>query len=118
MIERPGFPTAYLPFSTKYIKAMYLKIHDIPGQGSILAACDAELLGRTLTSPMCDIEIDSSFYGDKKATEEEFLDSLADVSSANLIGKRVCDIAIKAGLITKESCIIIEGIPHAQIYGV
>ena len=97
---------------------MYLKIHNIPGQGSILAACDAELLGKTLTSPICDVEIDPSFYGDTKATEEEFLAALANACSANLMGKRVCDIAIKAGLLEMESCLLISGVPHAQIYGV
>ena len=111
-------PTAYLPISTKCITAMYLKIHNIPGQGSILAACDAELLGKTLTSPLCDVEIDSSFYGDTRATEEELLAALAETCSANLMGKRVCDIAIKAGLLDIESCLLIAGVPHAQIYGV
>ncbi|HKM41920.1 MAG TPA: DUF424 domain-containing protein [Methanocorpusculum sp.] len=96
---------------------MYLKIHDIPGHGSILAACDSELLGRTLTSPLCDVEIDPSFYGDKEVTEEEFLDALHEVSSANIIGRRVCEIALKTGLITIDSCLMIDGIPHAQIYG-
>ena len=96
---------------------MYLKIHDIPNQGSILAACDAELIGKTLTSPLCDIEIDSFFYGDTRATEEEFLDGLTCVGSANLMGKRVCDIAIKAGLLTIDSCLIIDGVPHALIFG-
>ncbi len=97
---------------------MYLKIHNIPGQGSILAACDADLMGKTLTSPLCDVEIDPSFYGDTRATEEELLAALADVCSANLMGKRVCDIAIKAGLLEMESCLLIDGVPHAQIYGV
>ncbi len=97
---------------------MYLKIHNIPGQGSILAACDAEIMGKTLTSPLCDVEIDSSFYGDTIATEEEFLAALGKVCSANLMGKRVCDIAIKEGFLDLESCLMIAGVPHAQIYGV
>jgi len=97
---------------------MYLKIHNIPGQGSLLAACDAELLGKTLTSPLCDVEIDPYFYGDTRATEEEFLEALSGVCSANLMGKRVCDVAIKAGLLDLESCLLIAGVPHAQIYGV
>ncbi|HJJ39095.1 MAG TPA: DUF424 family protein [Methanocorpusculum sp.] len=34
------------------------------------------------------------------------------------MGKKVCAIAIKAGLIDESDCIVIEGIPHAQIYRV
>ncbi|HJK46560.1 MAG TPA: DUF424 domain-containing protein [Methanocorpusculum sp.] len=96
---------------------MYLKIHNIPGQGEILAVCDRELLNTTLTCPACDITIDPSFYGDILATEAEVLAALTASANANLIGKRVCDLAIAAGLLDKKSCIMIGDIPHAQIYG-
>ena len=81
---------------------MYLKIHNIPGQGEILAVY---------------ITIDPSFYGDILATEAEVLAALTASANANLIGKRVCDLAIAAGLLDKKSCIMIGDIPHAQIYG-
>ena len=60
---------------------------------------------------------DPSFYGDILATEAEVLAALTASANANLIGKRVCDLAIAAGLLDKESCIMIGDIPHAQIYG-
>lgn len=97
---------------------MYLKIHKISGSESVTAICDAELMGRTLTSEFCDIIIDESFYGKELATKEEVIRALRDSANANIIGKKVCEIAIEEGLIDKECCIIIEGIPHAQIYGV
>ncbi|MDO5844806.1 MAG: DUF424 family protein [Methanocorpusculum sp.] len=97
---------------------MYLKIHKISGSESVTAVCDAELIGRTLTSEFCDITIDESFYGNELATEEEVIKALHNSVNANIIGKKVCEIAVNEGLIDKECCIIIEGIPHAQIYGV
>lgn len=96
---------------------MYLKIHNIPGQGRITAACDRELLNTTLTCPACDIIVDSGFYGDVLATEEEVLAALAAATNANIIGKRVCELAIAAGLLEAATCIMIGDIPHAQIYG-
>lgn len=96
---------------------MYLKIHNIPGQGEIIAVCDRELLNTTLTCPTCDIIVDPSFYGDVLASIDSVLAALTTASSANLLGKRVCDLAIAAGLLDKESCIMIGDIPHAQIYG-
>lgn len=96
---------------------MYLKIHNIPGQGEVIAVCDRELLNTTLTCPTCDIIIDPGFYGDVLASETDVLAALTASVNANIIGKRVCDLAIAAGLIDKESCIMIGDIPHAQIYG-
>ncbi|HJJ42576.1 MAG TPA: DUF424 family protein [Methanocorpusculum sp.] len=97
---------------------MYLKVHKIPGCESVTAVCDAELLGKTLSNDLCEITIDESFYGNELATDEEVLNALELSTNSNIIGKKVCRIAIDAGLIEEESCIIIEGIPHAQIYGV
>lgn len=97
---------------------MYLKIHEISGSGSVTAICDADLMGRTLTSEFCDIDIDPSFYGDTLVKEEEALAALEEAANANIIGEKICRLAIEAGLIDKDSCIIIAGVPHAQIYGV
>lgn len=95
---------------------MYLKIHNYPGQERVVAACDAELLNKTLTTPAFDIIIDPAFYGDTLATREEILKALKETRNANIIGKKVCELAILAGIIEKESCIMIDDIPHAQIY--
>jgi Uncharacterized conserved protein len=98
---------------------MYLKIHKTPGEENILAICDAELMGKTLTSDFCnDIIIDRGFYGDELATEEEVKKALHEATNANIIGKKVCKIAADEGLIDLECCIMFEDIPHAQIYGV
>lgn len=97
---------------------MYLKIHKTPGSESVTAVCDAELMGRTIESEICDITIDHSFYGDTLATKEEVLKALSESVNANIIGKKACEIAVDAGLIDKDCCIIIGGVPHAQIYGV
>ncbi|MDR3102634.1 MAG: DUF424 family protein [Methanocalculaceae archaeon] len=96
---------------------MYLKIHHIPSQGEIIAVCDRELLNTTLTCSACEIIIDSGFYGDILATEDEVLAALASAANANIIGKRVYELAATAGIISKASGILIGDIPHVQIYG-
>lgn len=97
---------------------MYLKIHEIHGEGTVTAACDADLLGKTLKGEFCDIDIDESFYGSELTSEKDVEEALISSLNANIIGKKVCAIAIKAGLIDESDCIDIEGIPHAQIYRV
>ncbi|MDR0438763.1 MAG: DUF424 domain-containing protein [Methanocalculaceae archaeon] len=96
---------------------MYLKIHNVLGHGKIIAVCDRELLNTTITCSTCDIIIDHSFYGDIIASDSEVIAAISSSISANLIGKRVCNLAISSGFIDKKSCIMIGDIPHAQIYG-
>ena len=97
---------------------MHLKIHKIPGEGTIVAACDAELIGKTLTGKHCDMVIDESFYGTEAVSEAELIEALEGAANANIIGHKVCTVAVKAGIITEETCMEINGIPHAQIYRV
>lgn len=98
---------------------MYLKVHKTAGEEDILAICDAELLGKTLTSGFCnDITIDAVFYGTEFATEEDVRKALHKATNANIIGKKVCRIAAEEGLIDPENCIMFEDVPHALLYGV
>ncbi|NLA37906.1 MAG: DUF424 domain-containing protein [Methanomicrobiales archaeon] len=95
---------------------MYLKVHHIPGAGEVVAACDSELLGVTLMHGDVEIRITEGFYGTERATEEEVGRALAGATNANVIGKRVVALAIALGLVSEECCIIIGGIPHAQVF--
>lgn len=95
---------------------MHLKIHKIAGEGTVVAACDAELIGKTLEGEHCDIVIDESFYGDTPASEEDVLEALQSATNANIIGEKVCRLAVEAGIIDKDLCMEVNGVPHAQIY--
>jgi hypothetical protein len=107
----------YYPPHPILLLQMYLKMHNVLGRSDIIAVCDRELLNTTITCSTCDIIIDHSFYGDVIASDSEVLAALSSSTNANLIGKRVCNLAIAAGLIDKKSCIMIGDVPHAQIYG-
>jgi hypothetical protein len=96
---------------------MYLKIHRSP-KGEVVAACDRELLGRTLTHEGVEITISASFYGSTPVTEEEVRSAMRDAANVNIIGKRVVRLAIEMELIAENGCIILGGIPHAQIFQV
>ncbi|HJJ55598.1 MAG TPA: DUF424 domain-containing protein [Methanocorpusculum sp.] len=97
---------------------MYLKIHDIPMQGKIVAICDRELMNTTITSTTYgDMTINSDFYGNTLHTKEEVIDALLKINNANIIGKRACNLVISEGIVSKDSCIFIGDIPHIQIYG-
>ena len=44
--------------------------------------------------------------------------ALEEATTANLFGEKTIKCAIKCGLIDPDSVIIIDGVPHAQIFRV
>ncbi|HOB07467.1 MAG TPA: DUF424 domain-containing protein [Methanoculleus sp.] len=95
---------------------MYLKVHRIPGAGEVVAACDTDLMEVTLMHGEVEVRISGGFYGTQTATEDEVRGALADADNANIIGKEVVALAVSMGLIAEKDCIMIDGVPHAQIF--
>lgn len=94
---------------------MYLRIHKVPGKGEVVAACDCELLNKTLAFGNLEIFVDDKFYGNNQATEEELIIALKNAENANLIGKKVVSVAVRCGAAEQDSCLMIGDIPHVQI---
>lgn len=95
---------------------MYLKVHRVRGQGEVLAVCDPELIDRTLRHGDVDVPISRGFYGDRLATEDEVREALKEASNINLFGRRAVELACELGLIGEGDCLLIDEVPHAQIY--
>jgi hypothetical protein len=95
---------------------MFLKVHQTPGMGDIVAVCDRELLNTTITHGDLSIFVSEWFYGNCPASEEMVAEALKRAGNINLMGKRSVSLAIELGLVTKSGCIMIGEIPHAQVY--
>ncbi|MCD4740802.1 DUF424 family protein [archaeon] len=91
------------------IARMYDEQHE-----KLLAACDKELLGKTLQSNNLYLEISEEFYGNKTVTHEELNTLMDSCTIANLVGEKVISLAIEKKFVKKENTIDIQGIPHAQ----
>ncbi|PIU21138.1 MAG: DUF424 domain-containing protein [Candidatus Diapherotrites archaeon CG08_land_8_20_14_0_20_34_12] len=91
------------------------KIHKKDGS-EILAACDRELLGKTIEDKDYSIKVSEFFYGNEAITEKALEKLLKNAGNANLIGEKVVSIALKARLITEKNIIKIGSTPHVQIY--
>jgi hypothetical protein len=96
---------------------MYLKIHK-QGNRMVLAACDRELIGSRLRKGDISVEISESFYKGEIVSEERMSEEIKRAANANLFGEKVIKCAIKCGIIDPDYLIIIDGVPHAQIYRV
>ncbi len=91
-----------------------MKIYHVRGE-TLLAACDAELLGRTLSEGILRLEVRESFYRDVLVDRESLKNALKIATIANLVGERTVGVALEMGCVAEENVLYIEGVPHAQM---
>ncbi len=80
----------------------------------MLAAADEEVVGKTLREKNLHLTVDRRFYGEARVSDETFVSSLRICTIANLVGKRVIELAIREGFVDPDNVITIQGVPHAQ----
>jgi hypothetical protein len=95
---------------------MFLKVHRAPDGCEVVAVCDCDLLNTTLQHGELSVQITEKFYGNRRASTEEVKAALCRAANANLIGAQAVELAVEMGLITRDACIEISGIPHAVIF--
>lgn len=81
----------------------------------LVAACDEELLGKTLVEGETRFEVNERFYKGSRVTLEEAINLIKNADTANLIGARIVDRAKREKLVHPEAVLNIAGVPHAQI---
>lgn len=81
----------------------------------LLAACDAELLGKTLKHGKAEFHVSERFYGGERVDEKKFVEMLSRCTMANLVGEKVIKLAKEKGLIRETGVIRVGGVPHAQM---
>ena len=96
---------------------MYLNLIDTP-KGKIAAVCDKELINTILKEGkiVLDIKNHSSFYKGKLTDKKEIESAIKIADSLNLVGKKCVEIAHSLGKIDKTKALMIQGIPHIQMY--
>jgi len=90
------------------------KIHTHDNE-RILAACDQEILGMTFRGDGIKIKVSEIFYGGEPVSEDAFVERTRSVTIMNLVGNRVVGRAVKEGLVSEESVMIIGEVKHAQV---
>jgi len=93
-----------------------MRIHRVRSE-FVVAACDAELVGREL--PVGDhgrtVTVSGHFYGEREVSVEELLWALERATVANLLGTRVLKIAAEHGHVGPGATTTLGGVPHAEI---
>lgn len=85
------------------------------GHHVLLAACDADLLGRVLREGKIVFEVREEFYKGSKMSVDEAIDLMEKSTVVNMVGNCIVQKAIERGLIHPEAVLNISGILHAQI---
>jgi hypothetical protein len=85
------------------------------GKDVLVSACDAELLGKTLKFGRIDFPVRREFYEGQFLSPEATIQEIRNATTANLLGKKTVEHALKAGLIHPGAVLNISGIPHAMI---
>ena len=93
---------------------IYLKIYR-NGRDVLMAVCDCDLLGKKFVEGQLQVEICQEFFGDRKASIEEFERALDGATIANFVGKCAVRHAIRLGYVDENKILVIDGVPCAQM---
>jgi hypothetical protein len=85
------------------------------GHHVLLAACDADLLGRVLREGKIVFEVREEFYKGPKMSVDKAIGLMRKSTVVNMVGNCIVQKAIETGLIHPEAVLNISGILHAQI---
>ena len=84
-------------------------------EGSLVAACDADLLGKTLKFGKITFHVRREFYGGSLVDVKEAIEMIKKASNCNLVGTKIVDEALRQGLVHPQAVVNIAGVPHTQI---
>ncbi|MEK6820329.1 MAG: DUF424 family protein [Nanoarchaeota archaeon] len=96
---------------------MLIKIHKL--YRDIVAVCDSELLGKCYEEGKKILDVRESFYNGEEVEENKAVKMMKDMAAEDatfsIVGKKSCEAALKAGIISKEGIKKVKGIPFALV---
>jgi hypothetical protein len=96
---------------------MYVKVHNSYRQ--IIAICDSDILGKKFEEGKKLLDVRENFYKgeeiEEKELEELMIDFAKEDATFNIVGKDSVELALKAGIISKEGIAKVQNIPFALI---
>jgi uncharacterized protein len=83
------------------------------GKETLVAAADADLIGRTFREGKFKIEVGPFYEGDV-VSEETLVSQLRLATIGNFVGTETVEAAMRAGFVSDAGVLWIDGVPHAQ----
>tara|TARA_Y100000034_G_C6906923_1_gene421171 strand:- start:1001 stop:1300 length:300 start_codon:yes stop_codon:yes gene_type:complete len=91
----------------------YVKLHRTK-YGTLLAACDKNIIGKTLKEENLEFFVSPHFYKGREVDKKELIRLLNLSEDGNLVGKETIKTATEVGVITQKTIAFIQKTPHAQ----
>jgi uncharacterized protein len=83
------------------------------GKETLVAAADADLVGKTFREGKFKIEVGPFYEGDV-VSEETLVSQLRLATIGNFVGTETVEAAMRAGFVSDGGVLWIDGVPHAQ----
>ncbi|MBT6995157.1 DUF424 family protein [Candidatus Woesearchaeota archaeon] len=94
---------------------MLVKIHE--SYRKIVAICDSDIVGKTFTEGIREIQVRPNFFKGEEKNKQEVLKILQELdkedATFNIVGEKSVQIALEAKVIEEHGIIKIQGIPIA-----
>ena len=81
----------------------------------LLAVCDADLSGKTLSDDDFDVVVHPSFYGAEKVNAAVVLKAAKKSTIINALCNDIVNLLVKENLVEKSAVISIGKVKHAQV---
>ncbi len=92
---------------------LYAKTYESP-QGTVVYACDRELLGKKITEGDLVLDVSEEMYRGDLVTPDELVEILMKASSFVVIGNNAVKIVLENALVHPASVLKIGGVPYAM----
>ncbi|MBT4334206.1 DUF424 family protein [archaeon] len=86
------------------------------GDNEVVSVCDTNLVGKTFTEGELELKVSEQFYKGEEKTVEEVSELIKEAKNLNLVGEESINLAEKIGILEKDNVLVIDGIPHAQLF--
>ncbi len=93
---------------------VYMRVIETEGE-KIVAICDEELLGKRFDEGDVVLYVDPKFYGGSLVPISVAIMEASDATIINMVGERIVQAAINAGLVHPQAVLRVGGVPHAQV---
>ncbi|MCS7095439.1 MAG: DUF424 family protein [Thaumarchaeota archaeon] len=94
----------------------WAKLHHAYTGEIVLAACDEDILGRSIAiEDGFEAVISEGFYMGSLVDWEQLKSMLSNATIVNLVGNEVIDLAVREGIVPEAAFRTIGGVKHVQI---
>lgn len=92
-----------------------VKTHQGP-HGTILVVTDSDILNQKFEENDLQLDLTKDFYQGEQVDEKKMQELVKSAYILHLTGQKTIDLFIKLKLVDSKNILIIQSIPHAEVY--